>query len=98
MLAVRAPPVQDDELPPVDTVVYVQGAMDVTPAAHAAAFWTGLNLILLLVLSVLVVRQRRLHRVALGDGGVPQLNQAIRLLRNPTTRHRQLLRVSAAGN
>jgi Cellulose biosynthesis GIL len=36
VLAVRAPPVQDDELPPVDTVVYVQGAMDVTPAARAS--------------------------------------------------------------
>ena len=58
--------------------------MDVTPAAHAAAFWTGLNLILLLVLSVMVVRQRRLHRVALGDGGVPQLNQAIRAFGNAT--------------
>ena len=58
--------------------------MDVTPAAHAAAFWTALNLILLLVLAVLVVRQRGIHRVALGDGGVPPLNQAIRAFGNAT--------------
>jgi len=36
VLAVRAPAVQDDELPPVDTVVYVQGAMDTTPAVRAS--------------------------------------------------------------
>ena len=35
--------------------------MDAMPSAHAAAFWVGLHLILLLVLSVLVVRQRRKH-------------------------------------
>jgi len=58
--------------------------MDTLPAAHAAALWAGLNLVLLLVLSVLVVRQRRHHRVALGDGGVPQLAQAMRAFGNAT--------------
>jgi uncharacterized protein len=58
--------------------------MDATPSAHAAAFWVGLHLILLLVLSVLVVRQRRKHQVPLGDGGVPELAQAIRAFGNAT--------------
>jgi hypothetical protein len=58
--------------------------MDTIASAHAAALWVGLHLILLLVLSVLVVRQRRLHRVVLGDGGVPALAQAIRAFGNAT--------------
>jgi len=36
VLAVRSAAAQDDELPPVDTVIYVGGAMDVTPAARAS--------------------------------------------------------------
>jgi len=51
-------------------------------AAQAAALWAGLHLILLLVLSVLVTRQRRKHHVEIGDGGVPALNQAIRAFGN----------------
>jgi len=58
--------------------------MDASASAHAAALWAGLNLILLLVLSVLVTRQRRKHRVEIGDGGVPALNQAIRAFGNAT--------------
>ena len=58
--------------------------MDATPSAHAAALWVGLHLILLLVLSVLVVRQRRLHGVALGDADIPQLTQAVRAFGNAT--------------
>jgi len=58
--------------------------MDVTASAHAAALWAGLHLILLLVLSVLVTRQRRKHHVEIGDGGVPALNQAIRAFGNAT--------------
>jgi hypothetical protein len=58
--------------------------MDATPSAHAAALWVGLHLILLLVLSVLVVRQRRLHQVVLGDAEIPQLAQAIRAFGNAT--------------
>ena len=56
--------------------------MDPQASAHAAALWTGLHLILLLVLSVLVTRQRRKHHVEIGDGGVPALNQAIRAFGN----------------
>jgi uncharacterized membrane protein YecN with MAPEG domain len=55
-----------------------------TSAAHAAALWAGLHLILLVVLSVLVTRQRRNHAVAIGDGGVPQLERAIRAFGNAT--------------
>lgn len=53
-------------------------------SAHAAALWSGLSLILLLVLSVRVVRARRLHRVAVGDGDAPELLQAIRAFGNAT--------------
>ena len=56
--------------------------METTPSAHAAALWVGLHLVLLLVLSVLVVRQRRKHHVVFGDGGVPELIQAIRAFGN----------------
>ncbi|MGA0608228.1 MAPEG family protein [Phenylobacterium sp. VNQ135] len=56
--------------------------MDVTASAHAAALWAGLHIFLLLVLSVLVTRQRRKHGVSLGDGGVPALSHAIRAFGN----------------
>lgn len=58
--------------------------MDAVSSGHAAALWTGLHLILLLVLSLLVVRQRQRHKVALGDEGVPELAQAIRAFGNAT--------------
>src|SRR6202051_2499518 len=58
--------------------------MDATPAAHAAAFWVGLHLILLLVLSVLVVRQRRKHSVVLGDADIPELARAVLAFGNAT--------------
>ena len=51
-------------------------------APQAAAFWTALLLILMVVLSALVVRQRRTHRVGLGDGGQPTLQQASRAFGN----------------
>ena len=51
-------------------------------APQAAAFWTALLLILLVVLSALVVRQRRTHRVGLGDGGQATLQQASRAFGN----------------
>ena len=56
--------------------------MDVTASAQAAALWAGLHLALLVVLSVLVTRQRRKHRVSLGDGAVPELAHAIRAFGN----------------
>lgn len=56
----------------------------VSPSAHAAALWTGLHLLLLLVLSGLVVRQRQRHRVMIGDEGVPELLRARRAFGNAT--------------
>lgn len=58
--------------------------MDVPASAHALALWVGLHLILLLVLAVLVTRQRRKHEVVIGDGGVPALEQAVRAFGNAT--------------
>jgi uncharacterized membrane protein YecN with MAPEG domain len=58
--------------------------MDTIASGHAAALWVGLHLFLLLVLSGLVSRQRRRHGVQLGDGGVPELIQAIRAFGNAT--------------
>ena len=58
--------------------------MEPATSAHAAALWAGLHVILLLVLSVLVTRQRRKHKVAIGDGGVPALTHAIRAFGNAT--------------
>ena len=51
-------------------------------SAQAVALWAGLHMILLVVLSVLVVRQRRVNKVAFGDGGSPELAQAIRAFGN----------------
>jgi uncharacterized protein len=51
-------------------------------SVQAAALWAGLHVVLLLVLSVLVTRQRRKHRVEIGDGGVAALQQAIRAFGN----------------
>lgn len=51
-------------------------------ALEAAAVWVALHLLLLLTLSALVVRQRQGHRVAIGDGGVPELNRASRAFGN----------------
>jgi len=53
-------------------------------AAQAAGLWTALHLLLLLVLSLLVVRQRQRHAVLLGDEGIPQLTQAVRAFGNAT--------------
>jgi uncharacterized protein len=58
--------------------------METNASGHAAALWVGLHLFLLLTLSVLVTRQRRRHAVPLGDGGVPDLAQAIRAFGNAT--------------
>lgn len=58
--------------------------MDLTISGRAVALWAGLHLLVLLVLSVLVVRQRRKHGVALGDGGAPELARAIRAFGNAT--------------
>jgi uncharacterized membrane protein YecN with MAPEG domain len=56
--------------------------MDTISSGHAAALWAGLHIFLMLVLSVLVVRLRQKHRVALGDEGIPELARAIRAFGN----------------
>lgn len=58
--------------------------MDATLSGHAAALWVGLHLILLLVLSMMVVRQRRKHSVVLGDADIPELTRAVRAFGNAT--------------
>ena len=55
--------------------------MDVA-AGHAAALWAGLHLLLMLVLSIQVVQQRRKHKVMIGDEGIPEMVQAVRALGN----------------
>ena len=47
-------------------------------AAQAAAFWAALLLLQLLVMSLLVVRQRQRHKIEFGHGEVPSLALAIR--------------------
>jgi hypothetical protein len=58
--------------------------MDVSTAARAAGLWIGLLLLLLLVLSALVVRQRVRHKVMMGHGGVAELERAVRAFGNAT--------------
>lgn len=55
---------------------------EVIASGKAVALWAGLHLLLLLVLSGLVVRQRRRHRVAIGDQGIPELFRAQRAFGN----------------
>lgn len=56
--------------------------MTVPAAAHAAALWAALNLVLMLVLSVRVVRLRRGLQIGLGAGESPELARAIRAFGN----------------
>ncbi len=49
---------------------------------QAAALWSGLLLLLMLVLSVRVVMNRRKHKVLLGDGGGSQITLAGRVFGN----------------
>ena len=58
--------------------------MEGISSGNALALWTGLHLILLLVLSLLVVRQRQKHKIAFGDEGVPELAQSVRAFGNAT--------------
>jgi uncharacterized protein len=45
---------------------------------EAAALYVGLNIFVLIGLILLVVKQRRAHKVVIGDGGHPSLMRAIR--------------------
>lgn len=51
-------------------------------AAQAAALWSGLLILLLVILSVRVIMARQKHRVILGDGGVPAVALACRIFGN----------------
>lgn len=55
---------------------------DPPAAAAAAALWSGFLMIIMLVLSILVVRQRRAHSVAHGHGEQAALAGAIRAFGN----------------
>jgi hypothetical protein len=62
----------------------MDGQIIVSAGGHAAALWTGLNILLLLALSLLVVRQRQKHKVMIGDGGAEELLRANRAFGNAT--------------
>ena len=51
-------------------------------AIQAAALWSGLLILLMMVLSGVVVSGRRKHMVSLGDGGVAELAAASRAFGN----------------
>jgi uncharacterized membrane protein YecN with MAPEG domain len=51
-------------------------------AIHAAGLWSGLSVILLLVLSGLTSANRRKHRVSIGDGGNASVAAASRAFGN----------------
>jgi len=55
---------------------------DIARSASVAALWAGLCLLLMVVLSALVVRQRRTHRVGVGDAGIDSLQRAGRAFGN----------------
>ncbi|NBW11811.1 MAG: glutathione S-transferase [Caulobacteraceae bacterium] len=51
-------------------------------AIHAAGLWTGLCILLLLVLSGLTSANRRKHKVSIGDGGKAEVAAASRAFGN----------------
>lgn len=51
-------------------------------ALHAAAFWSGLLLLLLVALSVPVALSRRRNKIGVGDGGLESLNLRARAFGN----------------
>ena len=51
-------------------------------ALHAAGFWSGLLILLMVGLAFRVIANRRKHRVLFGDGGVPQMTVAARAFGN----------------
>jgi uncharacterized membrane protein YecN with MAPEG domain len=56
--------------------------MEAVNLGHASALWVGLHILLMLVLSALVTRQRQKHKIPFGDEGVPELAHAIRAFGN----------------
>ena len=51
-------------------------------ALHAAGFWSGLLILLMVGLAFRVIANRRRHRVLFGDGGVQQMTVASRAFGN----------------
>ena len=51
-------------------------------ALHAAGFWSGLLVLLLVGLAFRVIANRRRHKVLFGDGGVDQMTVATRAFGN----------------
>ncbi|MFT6774051.1 MAG: putative membrane protein YecN with MAPEG domain [Paracoccaceae bacterium] len=58
--------------------------MTITPALAAVSLYAGLNMLLLIVLSGMIVRLRVSLKVSIGDGGHPALALAIRAHGNAT--------------
>lgn len=54
------------------------------PLLKVAAFYAGLNILILLVLALLVVGGRRRHKIKLGDGDNEAFTRAIRAHANAT--------------
>ncbi len=51
-------------------------------AIHAAALWSGLLILWLVILALLVIMRRHKHRVLFGDGGNPEMTTATRAFGN----------------
>lgn len=60
----------------------VEAIHGVDLALHAVALWAGILVLLMLALSGLVVRRRRRHLVAFGDGGHAEMTAAARAFGN----------------
>lgn len=58
------------------------GDLSMLTAVQAAALWSGLLILLMIVLSGLTVTRRRRHLVAFGDGGNAELTAASRAFGN----------------
>ncbi len=56
--------------------------LETMTAAQAAALWSGLLVLLMVILSIRVVMARRSNRVLLGDGGNAQVTLAGRVFGN----------------
>lgn len=56
--------------------------MDFTAAARAVAFWTGLHILLLLVLSAIAAQRRQRFQVGPNDPAPPELARAVAAFSN----------------
>ncbi len=51
-------------------------------ATHAAALWSGLLILWMMILAIVVISRRRKHKVLFGDGGNPEMTTATRAFGN----------------